>query len=129
MQSNFPSFDSRFLNGVSRQFERRRKALSYVGELTVETEQPDYFEWLSINIKTFAGHYVIFQFVEDNRVDIYVRSSRRRDRGKVLFELRDVKLVDNSQAIVESCEKTAREAHDRNGLFEESEASGRIIEV
>lgn len=74
--------------------------------MTWETTQPDQFEWLTVYFKAVVGHYLIFQFVEDNRVSVFVRSRARSNRGKLLLEIRDIKLVDNAQKIVGAVEAT-----------------------
>lgn len=102
----FPVFKSAFLNRLCRQLEARSKAIKHHGDLTWETKQPDEFEWLTVYVKPVVGHPSIFQFVEDNRACVFVRSRDRRNRGKILFQVRDVKLIDNAQMIVEAVEAT-----------------------
>ena len=91
---------------ISRRLAARRKALKHHGELKWETKQPDDFEWLTVNFTPLVGDYCIFQFVEDNRVCIFVRSQKRANRGKILLAIEDIKIVDNSGDIVDAMETT-----------------------
>jgi hypothetical protein len=104
--TKFPTFKSRFLQKLSNRLATRAKALKYHGRLEWTTVQPDEFEWLSLTVHAFVGNYCIVQFVEDNRVSIYIRSSKRRDRGKILLAMEDIKLIDNAPAIVDAVEAT-----------------------
>ena len=98
--ANLPEYSSRFLNSVCRRLAARRKSLSHRGKLTWETEQPDEFEWLSVYFDPYSGNYCIFQFAESNHISIYVRSKRRKDRGKVLLAIEGMQVVDNADAII-----------------------------
>ena len=104
--ADLPVFKSKFLKKVSERIAARRKALKYFGELTWVTQQPDDFEWLTVKFAPFVGHYCIFQFVEDNRVSVFVRSKRRCDRGKVLLAIEDVTIANDSRSIVDAVEAT-----------------------
>jgi hypothetical protein len=104
--AKFPFFKSTFLDNVCRQFEARSKALKHHGKLTFETQQPDEFEWLTVNFTPFVGHYLIFQFLKGNQACVCVRSRSRKNRGKVLGELRDLVLIDNARMIIEAIENT-----------------------
>jgi hypothetical protein len=128
MPQLFPHFESAFIDRLSRQFEKRCKAISYFGKLGFETKQPDDFDWLTIKFYSFGGHYLILQFVEDNRLSLFVRSSRRRDRGKILLALEDIILIDNSKLIVEAFESTARKVRDGAQPFELSTAPEEICD-
>lgn len=105
-RGKIPEFESAFLDQVCRQIEKRTKAWKKYGDYSWETLQPDDFEWLTLNFAPHVGNYVIIQFVEDNRVSLFIRSSRRHDRGKILFESVDNKVVNNAVAIVEAIETT-----------------------
>jgi hypothetical protein len=109
--ANLPTFNSAFLIHLSRRIEARRKAIKHKGNLTWETKQPDDFEWLSVYITPFTGDHCIFQFVEDNRVYIYVRSKRNANRGKILLEIEDITIIDNAHAIVDAIEVTIYRSH------------------
>ncbi len=104
--ADLPEFKSPFLNNVSRRLAARRKALSHQGRLTWETGQPDEEEWFAAYFTPIPGHYVICEFVEGNWVSVRVRSSRRRNRGKILFDLEDINVIDNAHMIVEAMETT-----------------------
>lgn len=104
--SKLPDFNSLFLNQLARALEARRKSLGHRGKLTWSTKQPDDFEWLTVNFAPLIGHYCIFQFVQDNRSYVYVRSRNRVNRGKLLFAMENFALVNNGAGIVEAMETT-----------------------
>ena len=110
--SKLPVFESKFLNQLSNELAARRKALKYHGELSWETKQPDDFEWLTVNITPIVGNYCIFQFVEDNRVCIFVRSKNRSNRGKVLLAIENINVVDNAQEIMAAIMVTIKESNN-----------------
>ena len=101
-----PSFRSHFLDNICRELAARAKALRRHGQLTWETQQPDEFEWFTACFKPLVGHYCVFQFDEDNQVNVFVRSRDRRNRGKVLFQLLGIKVVDNAEFVVAAMEAT-----------------------
>ena len=107
-KSRLPTFDNNFLNRLCRQIEKRTKALKHHGSLRWETTQPDEFEWVTISFDALCGPWITFQFVEDNRVSIFLQSKGRKDRGKILLALEDIKVVDSAKLIVEAIEETIR---------------------
>lgn len=108
--SELPVFNSPFLKHISDRIGRRRKAIRRSGKLSWETKQPDDFEWLTVYVTPLVGDYCIFQFVEDNRVSIFVRSRRRANRGKILLAIEDIKVIDNAHEIVNAMETTIAES-------------------
>jgi hypothetical protein len=103
----FPEFKSPFLNGICRELEKRSKAIKYrSNKFTCEANQPDDVEWLTLNITPYVGNYTIFQFMDGNHGWVYVRSKGRKDRGKILFELKEIRLVENASGIVSAVETT-----------------------
>jgi hypothetical protein len=108
----FPIFRSPFLNHICQHLAVRSKALQHQGKLTWETKQPDDFEWFTVYFTPVVGHYLIFQFAEDNWVCIYIRSRHQRNRGKILLEIEDIKIIDNASQIVEAIERTVSLSHN-----------------
>jgi hypothetical protein len=102
-----PEFKSPFLNSICRQVEKRSKAIKYHSrEFEWEANQPGEVELLTLNITPILGNYSIFQFTDGNHGWVYVRSQGRKDRGKILFELEDIRLVENAPGIVSAIETT-----------------------
>lgn len=108
--SNLPVFGSPFLNHLSQRIAARRKSLKYHGKLNWETVQPDEFEWLSVDFTPLVGHYCVFQFVEDNRVSVYIESKKRVNRGAILLAIENITIVDNAHDIVDAMETTIVES-------------------
>lgn len=129
MEPRFPQFKSQFLDRLCREFERRSKSIRHKATFTFETKQPDEFEWLALNCRCIGGPYVVFQFVEDNRVSVYIRSSGRRDRGKVLFALEGLSVVGNSEAIVLACKDTLDSSYALARDLEDSGNADRIRSI
>lgn len=104
--ADLPVFRSQFLNHIAERLANRRKALKRHGELAWETQQPDDFEWLTVNFTPLVGNYCVFQFIEDNRVNVFVRSKTRHRRGRVLLAIKDITIVNNARRIVDAVEAT-----------------------
>ncbi len=109
---NVPRFRSIFLTDISHELALKRKSLRRRGVLTWETIQPDEFEWLTVKITPYVGNHCIFQFVEDNRVCIFVRSKKRQDRGKVLLRIEDLKIVSDSESVFAAIDTTISRSID-----------------
>src|SRR5438552_2817327 len=102
----FPCFRSVFLNHCCQAFTARNKALSHRGCFTYHSDPEDSFEWLTINYQPLVGPYVIFQIIEDHRVNLFLRSNRKHNRGKVLLAMENLTVVRNPSLLVEAFERT-----------------------
>jgi hypothetical protein len=108
--NDFPVFEDRFLDGISRQAARRRKAIRHrAGTLDVTTTTAP--ETLVMRFIASAPRpIVIVELGERNRLSLYVRSAWSRKRGAVLVALENVRVVDNPVRIVATFEWTLNAA-------------------
>jgi hypothetical protein len=106
----FPSFRDRFLEGVARAVERRRKAISYHGGLTVTSGFEEGVEWLTLVRSSFDEPVLVVELFAGNRGYVCLRNNRPRRRGKVLVRLEGLRLVDNAKRFVTVFEWTAAAA-------------------
>jgi hypothetical protein len=113
--STFPMFASSFLNQICHELATRTKALRRHGKLIVETKQPDDFEWLALTFIPLIGDCCIFQFVEDCRASLFVRSRNKVNRGKVLVKIEDIRVINNGHAIIKAIETTIASACEGAG--------------
>lgn len=107
----FPAFQSVFLNDVCRALKARQKAIMYHSTLTFESGLENSFEWIELRIRSGAGPYVVFQFMEDHGLHLLIRSHKARNRGKILLAIEDLVLFGDADRIVEFLEWTIAEAH------------------
>ena len=127
MSVTFPTFRDRFLEGISRQFERRRKALAHrAGTLYVDssTDAPD--EELFIRYVSYApSPTIILEAFSGNRLSLYLRSSWNKKRGKILVRLDNERGVHNPQRVIDTFEWTISESRrmDRIDSFDEKLAA------
>ena len=126
MKNDFPKFKSTFLDNIFHALNTRTKTLNHRGRLTWETIQPDDFEWLAVCFDPLVGHPSIFQFVEDNQVHVFIRSRSKFNRGKILFKIQGMHVVDNGHAIVSAIESTIDNSREF-GSREEHLAANSII--
>ena len=101
-----PEYTDKFLNECSKALKRRGKAIRHHGRLTFSHDPAESFEWLTLSYSSHNYPSVIVQLVEGGKVSLYVRSNRRIDRGKVLLELRDLRILGNAETLVEAFEWT-----------------------
>ena len=110
MRKIFPDFKNPFLDGICRAFDRRRKPIAYHGTLEFDASPEGELEWIEIRYSSFNRPVLILQIDEEHRVCFYLRSNEAHNRGKVLFRLEDVRLVDNPSVVVECFEATIAES-------------------
>lgn len=101
-----PEFRDRFLANSLRGFRRRRKAISHHGNLEFYWDLDDTFEWLTVTFTAPRLPSVILQLVERNRINLYIRSDDKSDRGKILLRIESAALVDDPAGIVDAFEST-----------------------
>ena len=106
-----PQFQSAFLNGICRSLGKRRRAICYSGALKLDVGLHEDFEWLSAHYSCFSLPCVIAQFVEGNRMSLFIRSNTRRNRGKILLAMENVFVVDNPELLVEAFEWTIGQSY------------------
>lgn len=106
-----PEFRDRFLTNSLRGFQRRRKAISHHGNLEFHWDADDAFEWLTVTFTAPRLPSVILQLVERNRINLYIRSNDKSDRGKVLLRMESAALVDDASGIVDAFESTLSSLH------------------
>lgn len=128
-QSDWPSFNDGFLERVSQGFLKRRKALSYQRNLHVEQGSFDgKSQSLVISVEALHNRRVILQLVGQNKGHLYVRSTRNRERGKVLLRLANLWLIDHPEKIVKAFELTVTEVGvDDTTLL--SEATASVVKI
>ena len=106
MNKSFPVFECAFLNGIAKAFSKRSRAITYSGTLTWDTDIGDIYEWITFTYK-FSDYPVIhLQPVEDQRLHLYIRSNKSRDRGKVLLAIEDLFVFATPELIVSTFENT-----------------------
>lgn len=101
-----PTFRDPFLRNATSNIARRRKSLSHKGRLTISSEPEDTFEWLTLAFECASRISVVLQLSEKNRANIFVRSNRGKDRGKILARIEDMTVIDNGRWIVSALEDT-----------------------
>jgi len=106
MSVSFPCFRSDFLNRICEGFRARSKPLSQSGSLTHSSDLTDSYEWIVIYYRPRIGPYVILQVIENQQINLFLRSSRRHNRGKILLAMENVRVVDNATSFVKSFERT-----------------------
>jgi len=84
---------------------------------------PFELEWIEIRYSSFNDPALILQTDEEHRMCFYLRSNDARDRGKVLFRLEEVRLVDNPSRVVETFENVGLQSHF---FGDDDEAESRI---
>lgn len=106
IDSGFPGFKSSFLQDAYKAILKRRKAINHfgVGSIELLTDPDDSREWLSLCYN--ADPALEVEFIEDNRLNIFVRRNRRKQDGKVLLRLDDLRIVRAASRIVELIEYT-----------------------
>jgi hypothetical protein len=99
-------FSDVFLVAVVGALRKRRRALKHSGKLFVEKEAGEDWEELTIAYESYRGLVLIAQFLDGNRANLYLRSNRRQDRGKVLFRAEGMRLVNNGPGIIAAFEQS-----------------------
>ena len=122
MRKIFPEFKNPFLDGICRACDRRRKAIAYHGTLEFDASPDGEPEWIEIRYSSFNDPVLILQIDDEHRMCFYLRSNETRNRGKVLFRLEDVRLVDNPSLVVETFENVRLQSH----FFGDDDAESRI---
>lgn len=100
----FPQFRSTFLTGLCKALASRTKAIGHRGMMTWESQVDDTHEELTVLIT--SGNYCIFEFYSDNVASVYVRSSARANRGKILLDIGDFVVLPMFGEIVNAIEIT-----------------------
>jgi hypothetical protein len=99
-----------FLDGIAREFVRRRKAIRRGGELYIELlpQEPDDAErCLAVRfVPRGTQPALIVEALERNRLNLYLRRTWSARRGKMLLRIEDLRVVDNPRRIVEAFEWT-----------------------
>lgn len=117
------AFRVEFLRAIGLAVEKQRKSLRNRGKLTMERnadgEPP---EWLRIVFRRASGPFVIVELLENRRGNVYGRSNRKPDRGKVLLRLEQVALLNKPQEVVDVAVRTCTDA------AYSAESSERVLE-
>lgn len=101
-----PAFADPFLKNVVAGISRRRKAISHRGNLRISSDPNDTFEWITISCEAASRVAAVLQLWEKNRASLYLRSTKAKDRGKILARIEDMTLIDNGPWIVTAFERT-----------------------
>lgn len=101
-----PNLKDSFLKGIGAAFRRRRKAISYQGNLKFSYDPTDSFERLTISFLSFNDPTLILELAQGGWMSFFVRSNKRADRGKVLVRIEDLRVVHNAALIVSTFEWT-----------------------
>jgi hypothetical protein len=102
-----PTFRSKLLNELRAAFVKRRKALSYNGELSFTHEQDDSRESLEVHYYRICGAYVRLRVAGSNETLLELRSRESRNEGKLIFWATAPAIVPNGPRIVEVFEEIA----------------------
>jgi hypothetical protein len=91
---------------------RTLKSVRYRGKLDIERGGGDgeHAEWLRILFKPGNGPATIVEVLANRLCNVYVRSTRRSDRGKVLVRIELMSVTANASRIVETIANTFRDA-------------------
>ena len=123
-QRHLHGFRSPFLQAMEQQFNRRAKPLRNRGSLSIDGEQRDDGEsWLEVVLVTTSRFSVCIVLKEQNRANLFIRSARAANRGRVLLRVEDLRVSSNGAAIVAAFEETVALAHD---LDSAPDAAARI---
>jgi hypothetical protein len=106
-----PQLTKQFLRHTAALFERRRRSLTYVGSLTLEASCESGTEVLTVIHKRFNFPALVLQLCENHKLSCWLKSNRRATRGKILFQMHDIVVVD-TDAIVRAFELTTSEGPD-----------------
>jgi hypothetical protein len=120
MRASTARFRDRFLNDLQKGFQRRRKAISHHGRLEFHQGVDEDFEWLTIVFSAPSSPSVILQLTEGNRVNLYVRSTVGRSRGRVLVRVEDLVMINSPTRIVDAFEWTLSAAHELRDAGDET---------
>ena len=104
--SAFPGFASPFLQDAYEALLRRRKAINHHGTIELFTDPDDSFERLALCYGFANDPTLEIQISEDNRLSIFVRGNKRKQDGKVLLRLQDLRIGGAGQRIVGLVEDT-----------------------
>jgi hypothetical protein len=118
-----PHFRDIFLDRACRAFEKRRKAISYHGRLSFDSDPSSSAEWATLVYSSFNHPSLILELTEGHRGNFYIRSNQPKSRGKVLFRLEDLRLLDTPSRLVETFEWTI----SRSRRIEEDAESAPIV--
>lgn len=110
MKDKFPIFKSRFLNDICSEFRRRQKAICIFGDISTQTSFTGDFEWIAIFFHFSHWPYLELQAVEDNRISLFIRLGSKKKKGKVIFELKNIIVLD-CKRLVETFEWTIGQLH------------------
>ena len=106
MNADCPNFRSDFMAAVSNAFISRRKAYSYHGDVDYEFGDEERPEWFALHYRSYSYPMISLQIVQDYRINLCIRSNKRKDRGKILFKLEGELVEELVAHLVEAFEKT-----------------------
>jgi hypothetical protein len=101
---------STFLAPISELISTRTKPIRHRGRFEVEHGSDEAGEWLRLMFRRASGPHVVVELMSDHVAQVYVRSARKADRGKVLFRLEEIRLPANAERIVEAAIATFQAA-------------------
>jgi hypothetical protein len=104
--SELPDFRDPFLRNAANSLALRRKSISHRGKLTISHDPDDDFEWFSAVYESASRRTAVLQLTEKNRAHLFIRSTRGKDRGRILFRIEDMILVDNAALLLTAFEQT-----------------------
>jgi hypothetical protein len=108
VQSDFAG--SRFLNELLCAVVQKQKSLKHRGKFDVETGADRQGEWIRFMFRRANGPHVVVEVTDEQRGNLYLRSARRADRGRVLYRLENIHLVGNATELKNTILKTFAEA-------------------
>lgn len=101
-----PTYDNKFLSSVMLQVLKKRKSLRHRGEFEFESGVDEQGEWLRLVFRRAKGPDVIVEFLADQFANVYLKSARRADHGRILFRLEMARVVANARKVVDAAIST-----------------------
>jgi hypothetical protein len=107
VQPSWPEFADGFLRTVLSGIARRRKTLGHRGDVRLWfPDADDRREWCALSLELSIRRAVMLSLWPRNHASLRVVSTWVRDRGRVLFDLPDLRLPADAARIVAAFEVT-----------------------
>lgn len=111
MNTKTPKKSRRLVDDFHEAIMKRSKALKYRGELTVDYDSGCDDCRLELLFAPLDSPYIEMNVDSSNRINLYIRSHRRKTNGKILFCIEDMRVVGNAEKMLDAFERTIGDLH------------------
>ncbi len=104
-------FSDAFVEDVWSLLSTKRKKIRFIGDLSATKEEDEADgDFLSLSFSKPSSPYVVVEVRESQHVNVYLRSSAKADRGRVVCRIEGLRVVKNPRAFVDTLIWLYREA-------------------